>query len=91
MIVAATDLPVSADLENCFADYLHGSRDVTLAVRAGLAGGSVEDFTGNDDDPIYPIELAAERVAAAARAASSGAGAPRRRRGPRTTCTGAPT
>ena len=75
MIVAATDLPVSADLENCFADDPDGvAQTVTLAVRAGLAGGSVEDFTGNDDDPIYPIELAAERVAAAARAASSGGG-----------------
>jgi 2-methylisocitrate lyase-like PEP mutase family enzyme len=74
VIVAATDLPVTADLENCFADDPSGvERTVALAVRAGLAGGSVEDFTGNDDDPIYPIGLAAERVAAAARAAHSGA------------------
>ena len=75
VIVAATDLPVSADLENCFADDPAGvARTVALAVEAGLAGGSVEDFTGNDDEPIYPIGLAAERVAAAAQAARSGAG-----------------
>jgi 2-methylisocitrate lyase-like PEP mutase family enzyme len=74
VIVAATDLPVSADLENCFADDLDGvAETVALAVQAGLAGCSLEDFTGNDDEPIYPIGLAAERVAAAAQAARSGA------------------
>jgi 2-methylisocitrate lyase-like PEP mutase family enzyme len=73
VIVAATDLPVSADLENCFADDPSGVEEtVALAVEAGLAGCSVEDFTGNDDEPFYPIGLAAERVAAAARAARSG-------------------
>ncbi|HTU76819.1 MAG TPA: isocitrate lyase/phosphoenolpyruvate mutase family protein [Trebonia sp.] len=73
VIVAATDLPVSADLENCFADDPGGVEEtVTLALRAGLAGCSVEDFTGNADDPVYPIGLAAERVAAAAGAARSG-------------------
>src|SRR5580698_6158793 len=49
VIVAATDLPVSADLENGFADDLDGvARTVALAVQAGLAGCSVEDFSGND-------------------------------------------
>jgi 2-methylisocitrate lyase-like PEP mutase family enzyme len=73
IIVAATDLPVSADLENCFADDPSGVEEtVALAVRAGLAGCSLEDFTGSQDEPIYPIGLAAERVAAAARAARSG-------------------
>src|ERR1700761_6663831 len=72
-IVAATDLPVSADLENCFADDPAGvARTVTLAVEAGLAGCSVEDFTGSEDEPIYDIGLAAERVAAAAEAAHAG-------------------
>jgi 2-methylisocitrate lyase-like PEP mutase family enzyme len=76
LIVAATGLPVTADLENCFADDPSGvEQTVALAVRAGLAGCSLEDFTGNGDDPIYPIELAAERVAAAARAARSPEGA----------------
>lgn len=71
-IVAATELPVSADLENCFADAPSGvGETVAAAVEAGLAGCSVEDHTG-DDDPIYPAELAAERVAAAAEAAHRG-------------------
>jgi 2-methylisocitrate lyase-like PEP mutase family enzyme len=70
---AAVDVPVSADLENCFADDPEGvSETIRLAVEAGLAGGSVEDSTGNDDDPIYGFELAVERVAAAAAAAHSG-------------------
>lgn len=72
-IVAATELPVSADLENCFADDPDGvAVTVTLAARTGLAGCSVEDFTGDDDEPIYDIGLATERVAAAAEAAHAG-------------------
>ena len=47
-------------------------RIIGLAIEVGLAGGSVEDFTGLQDDPIYGLELAAERVAAAAEAAHSG-------------------
>ena len=73
-IVAATDLPVSADLENCFAGDPGGvAQTVALAVEAGLAGCSLEDFTGGESDPIYDIGLAAERVAAAAEAAHAGA------------------
>jgi len=72
-IVAATELPVSADLENCFADDPGGvALTVTLAAEAGLAGCSVEDFTGDEDEPSYDIGLAAERVAAAAEAAHAG-------------------
>ncbi len=72
-IVSATDLPVSADLENCFADDPAGvAETVRLAVAVGLAGCSVEDFTGREDDPIYPIGAAAERVAAAAETAHAG-------------------
>jgi 2-methylisocitrate lyase-like PEP mutase family enzyme len=74
-IVAATPLPVSADLENGFADEPEGvEQTVRLAIDAGLAGCSVEDFTGREDDPIYPLELAAERIAAAAEAAHAGPG-----------------
>jgi 2-methylisocitrate lyase-like PEP mutase family enzyme len=70
VIAAATDLPVSADLENCFADDPAGvARTVTAAVGAALAGCSIEDATGRADDPIYEAELAAERVAAAVEAA----------------------
>lgn len=73
-IAAATDLPVSADLENCFADDPDGAaQTVALAVEAGLAGCSVEDYSGGDDERIYDIGLAAERVAAAAAAAHAGA------------------
>jgi 2-methylisocitrate lyase-like PEP mutase family enzyme len=72
-IAAATDLPVSADLENGFAD---DPKDVAETVRLAsatlLAGCSIEDFTGRADDPIYPLPLAAERVAAAAEAAHTG-------------------
>src|SRR3954453_22997277 len=74
-IVAATELPVNADLENGFADDPAGvGETVRLAVEVGLAGCSVEDFTGESDDPIYSLEAAAERVAAAAEAAEGGAG-----------------
>jgi 2-methylisocitrate lyase-like PEP mutase family enzyme len=74
-IVAATPLPVSADLENAFADDPEGvAQTVRLAIDAGLAGCSVEDFSGREDDPIYPLEHAAERVAAAAEAAHAGPG-----------------
>jgi 2-methylisocitrate lyase-like PEP mutase family enzyme len=72
-IVEATDLPVSADYENAFADDPAGvAESVGLAVAAGLAGCSVEDFTGNPADPIYDVGLAAERVAAAAEVAHAG-------------------
>lgn len=72
-IVEATDLPVSADLENCFAHDPAGvAETVELAVQTGLAGCSVEDFTGDEDDPIYDLSLATERVAAAASAAHAG-------------------
>jgi 2-methylisocitrate lyase-like PEP mutase family enzyme len=73
VIVAATELPVSADLENAFADEPAGvARTIELAIEVGLAGGSVEDFTGRGSDPIYATKLAAERVAAAAEAAHAG-------------------
>jgi 2-methylisocitrate lyase-like PEP mutase family enzyme len=72
-VVAATELPVSADLENCFADDPAGvARTVALAVDLGLAGCSIEDFTGGETEPIYGIEEAAERVTAAAKAAHAG-------------------
>src|SRR4051812_10839817 len=74
-LVAATPLPVSADLENAFADDPEGvAQTVRLAIDAGLAGCSVEDFNGRDDDPIYPLEQAAERIGAAAEAAHGGPG-----------------
>ncbi len=72
-IVQATDLPVSADLENAFADDPDGvAETIGLAIEAGLAGCSVEDFTGDEEDPIYELELAAQRVAAAVEVAHRG-------------------
>ena len=72
-LAQAVDVPVSADLENCFAHEPDGvAATITAAAGLGLAGGSVEDFTGNPDDPIYELSLAAERVRAAAEAAHGG-------------------
>lgn len=66
-LVAATDLPVSADLENCYADDPAGVAETCRAALAtGAAGFSIEDYTGTADAPIYAAGLAAERVAAAA-------------------------
>ena len=72
-IVQAVDLPVSADLENGFADDPAGVADtLRRALDAGLAGCSVEDSTGRQDEPIYDAGLAAERIAAAAEIAHGG-------------------
>lgn len=72
-LVAATELPVSADLENGFGhDPDEVATTVKLAAEAGLAGCSIEDFTGDAQNPIYEIGPAVERVAAAARAAHEG-------------------
>ncbi len=69
-IVAATDLPVSADLENCFADNPDGvAHTVRLAAETGLAGCSIEDYSGTR---IYDRAEAVDRVTAAAAAARDG-------------------
>jgi len=74
-MAGSTHLPVSADLENCFADDPAGvAETVRLAAGTGLAGCSLEDFTGHEDDPIYEIGPAAERVTAAAEAAHATGG-----------------
>jgi 2-methylisocitrate lyase-like PEP mutase family enzyme len=66
----ASDLPVSADLENGFDDSPDGVVEtIVLAATAGAVGGSIEDATGRPDRPIYSKELAAERISAAAEAA----------------------
>jgi 2-methylisocitrate lyase-like PEP mutase family enzyme len=66
-IVAATDLPVSADLENGFGDDPETvAETIKLGAAAGLVGGSIEDSTERRDDPIYELERAVERVRAAA-------------------------
>ncbi|MEM9550860.1 MAG: isocitrate lyase/phosphoenolpyruvate mutase family protein, partial [Pseudomonadota bacterium] len=69
LIVNATSLPVSADLENGFG---HAPEEVAQTVRAawdvGLCGGAIEDATGDASDPIYDFDLAVERIRAAAAA-----------------------
>ena len=71
-IVEATDLPVTADLENGYGDEPETCAEtIRLAAGAGLVGGSIEDATGDPADPIYPLELAVERVKAAVAAARS--------------------
>lgn len=65
-IVAASPLPVSADLENGFGDEVERVADtIRLAADAGLVGGSIEDATGRGDSPIYEMSLAVDRVRAA--------------------------
>jgi 2-methylisocitrate lyase-like PEP mutase family enzyme len=71
-IVEATHLPVSADLERGFGDAPEACAEtVRLAASVGLVGGSIEDATGDSENPIYGFELAVERVAAACEAVSS--------------------
>jgi 2-methylisocitrate lyase-like PEP mutase family enzyme len=69
-IVAATDLPVSADLEKGFGDAPEAAAEtIRHAAGVGLVGGSIEDATGDTNRPLYDIGHAIERVAAAAQAA----------------------
>ncbi|MBX8575483.1 oxaloacetate decarboxylase [Pseudomonas cichorii] len=71
-IAAATDLPVAADLENCFADSPEGCAETLLmAAATGIVGGSIEDASGDATRPIYDFELSVERVRAAVSAARS--------------------
>jgi 2-methylisocitrate lyase-like PEP mutase family enzyme len=71
-IVEATDLPVSADLENGFGDGpAVVAETVRLAAEAGLVGCTIEDSTGNAAKPLYDFGLAVERIAAGAEAARS--------------------
>ena len=70
MIVNATDLPVSADLERGFGDAPETvAETIRFAADAGLVGCTIEDTTGNQDKPLYDFSLAVERIAAAAEAA----------------------
>ncbi|QGW79009.1 isocitrate lyase/phosphoenolpyruvate mutase family protein [Pseudomonas alkylphenolica] len=71
-IVDATALPVAADLENGFSDDPKGCAEaILLGAQAGLVGGSIEDASGNPDEPIYSFHHAVERVEAAVAAARS--------------------
>jgi 2-methylisocitrate lyase-like PEP mutase family enzyme len=73
IVKAAGEVPVSADLENGFGHEPSVVRMTLLnALSVGLSGCSIEDYTGQADDPIYDLKFAAERVAAAATMAHRG-------------------
>ncbi|CAM5763154.1 isocitrate lyase/PEP mutase family protein [Bosea minatitlanensis] len=69
LVKAVPDLPVNADFENGYADTPDGvAANVKLCVATGVAGLSIEDATGRAEDPLYPFELAVERIRAARKA-----------------------
>jgi len=69
-IVCASDLPVSADLEDGFGAAPEAcAASISMAIQCRLVGGSIEDTTGHKDTPIHGFEAAVERVAAAVEAA----------------------
>lgn len=71
-IIAATTLPVSADLENGFGDSAQAAAEtIRMAAAIGLVGGSIEDSTYDSANPLYEIEHAADRIRAAVEAAHS--------------------
>ena len=71
-LAAATDLPVSADMEAGYADTLEGVAETyRLTAQTGAVGASIEDATGRADDPIYDLAEAVDRVKAAVEAVRS--------------------
>ena len=74
-IVEATDIPVNADFENGYAHHPESvAENVRLCIDTGVAGLSIEDSTGVEEAPLYPLEAAVARIAAA-RAAIHASGA----------------
>ena len=72
LLASSTDLPISADLENCFADTPEKAAQAILrAANAGVVGGSIEDYTGKTSNSIYEFNLAVERIHAASEIAHS--------------------
>jgi 2-methylisocitrate lyase-like PEP mutase family enzyme len=70
LVVESVDLPVAADLENGFGDRPEDAAEtIRQAAQVGLVGGSIEDFSRNEDKPIYELSHAVERVTAAVEAA----------------------
>lgn len=69
-VVEATDLPISADLEKGFDDAPEGvAETIRRAAAVGLVGCTIEDFSGNPQKPLYDLDFATERIAAAVEAA----------------------
>lgn len=74
-IAQVADIPVNADFEGGYADDPEEvAANVGLCVDTGVAGLSIEDFTGNDADPLYDFELAVKRVRAAREAIDKAGG-----------------
>ena len=74
-IAETADVPVNADFENGYADDLAGvAANVRLCVETGVAGLSIEDYTGDDTKPLYDINVAVARVKAARRAIDAAGG-----------------
>jgi 2-methylisocitrate lyase-like PEP mutase family enzyme len=74
-IAQVADIPVNADFENGFAHDPGGvAENVRLCMETGVAGLSIEDFNGNDADPLYPFDLAVARVRAARKAIDAAGG-----------------
>src|SRR5215472_15205170 len=70
VVAEATDLPVNADLENCFAHEPEAAAEtIRLAAEAGAVGGSIEDYSGDQTNPIYDFDLSVARVRAAVKVA----------------------
>jgi 2-methylisocitrate lyase-like PEP mutase family enzyme len=71
-ICSATELPVSADLQNGFsAEPVEVAKTIAAAATAGVVGGSIEDASGDPRNPIYELDYAVERIRAAVDAARS--------------------
>src|SRR5580692_8877185 len=71
-VCQATSIPVSADLQNGFGnDPEDVAVSILQAAKTGIVGGSIEDASGSSGDPVYPLEMAAERIRHAAVAAKS--------------------
>lgn len=74
-MVAATDLPINADFESGFArDPAGVAESVRLAVETGVAGLSIEDSTSDAETPLFPLDVAVERMRAARRAIDGSGG-----------------
>ena len=65
-MAAAVKVPVSADFEHAFAhDPEAVAGNVAAAAATGIAGLSVEDSTGDPENPLFAFDLAVDRVRAA--------------------------
>jgi 2-methylisocitrate lyase-like PEP mutase family enzyme len=65
-LAAAVEVPMNADFEGGFAHEPEGvAESVRLCVETGVAGLSIEDFTGDRANPLYDLDLAVARIAAA--------------------------